>query len=419
VTLAEEERCRLESLVRAHSPPQPWPFGVRCSAGRRRRSARRIFRSPRRSTVTAIPLAGGAVALFKPASGACKMRRARVAPGAFPPSPGLEVLAMATRKPATYSCCATRWSLADLGDALWPRRTGTMRRSSLWRLLEAADLQPHRRVYGLNSQAPDLERQAHGMCALYLNALGCFAPGRVGMCSDAKTGRQILERASPTPPLAPGPPEKREPEYLRPGPRALLASFMVAPGQVVWHLGQTRTRADLAAPLAPVGQQLPDMPRYDWGVENLNTPWRLDVCRVVAQWCQGPWVATARRRGGQRRAFLSAPTPKHVFHLTPTHGAWLHQGEWWLSVFARRCLTRGDFCSAHDCATRLDAYRENYHTPQAPPYRWTYTGHPLVRATPFSQTRRQQRHGRAWFGARPSRFAPAFSPSRPYKRAAA
>jgi hypothetical protein len=364
-------------------------------------------------------LAGGAVAIFKTASVAFKMPRARVAPGAFPPSQRLEVMAMATRKPATYYCCATRWSLADLGDALLQRRIGTMSRSSIWRMLEEADLKPHRSVYWLNSHDADFESKAHGICALYLNALRFFAQGRVVICSDEKTGMQILERVSPTQPIAPGQPAKREHEYIRHGTRALLASFIVATGQVVWNLGQTRTSADFAAHLAHVVQQLPDMHRYDWVVDNLNTHWSLDVCRVVAQWCQVPFVAKDLRRGVQRRAFLSDPTHKHVFHFTPKHGSWLNQVELWFSVFARRFLKRGDFCSAQDFATRLDDYLENYNTHQAHPYRWTYMGQPLVRATPFSQTRRQQRHGRAWFGSRPPRFARAFYPPRPYKRAAA
>jgi hypothetical protein len=326
---------------------------------------------------------------------------------------------MATRKPATYHCRATRWSLADLVDALWQRRTGTMSRSSLWRMLEEADLTPHRRVYWLNSHAPDVESKAHGICAFYLNALRFFAQGRVVICSDAKTGMQILERTSPTQPMAPGQPEKREHEYIRHGPRALVASFIVATGQVVWHLGQTRTSADCAAHLAHVVQQLPDMHRYDWVVDNLNTHWSLDVCRVVAQWCKVPLVAKDLCCGVQRRAFLSDPNQKHVFHFTPKHGSWLNQVELWLSVFARRFLTRGDCCSAQDFATRLNDSLEVYNTHQAHPYRWTYTGQPLVRATPFSQTRRQQRHGRAWFGSRPPRFERAFYPPRPYQRAAA
>jgi hypothetical protein len=346
------------------------------------------------------------------------MRCARVGRGAFPPAARLDVLSMATRKPATYHCPATRWSLDDLVAALQEQRLWTMSRSSIWRLLDEADLKPHRSVYWLNSHDPDFEAKAHDICSLYLNALRCFEQGRVVMCSDEKTGMQILQRKYPSQPMVPGKPEKREHEYIRHGVRALLASFVVPTGHVVWNLGKTRTSADFAAHLANVVHQLPDMQRYDWVVDNLNTHWSLEVCRLVAQWCNVPLVAKALHRGEQRRAFLRDPNHKHVFHFTPKHGSWLNQVELWFSVLARRFLKRGDYCSAQDFETRLYDYLEVYNTHHAHPYRWTYTGQPLVRATPFSQTRRQQRHGRAWFSSRPKRFERAFYPPRPYKRAA-
>jgi hypothetical protein len=347
------------------------------------------------------------------------MRRALDGRGAFPPSARLDVMTMATRKPARYYCPATRWSLDDLVAALAQGHPATMSRSRIWRLLDEADLKPHRSVYWLNSHDPDFEAKAHDICSLYLNALRGFEQGRIVICSDEKTGRQMLQRQYPTQPIAPGKPEKREHEYVRHGVRALLASFVVATGQVVWNLGQTRTSEDFATPLATVVQQLPAMQRYDWVVDNLNTHWSLAVCRLVAQWCNVPCVARDLQRGVPRRAFLRNPTHKHVFHFTPKHGSWLNQVEWWLSVLARRFLKRGDFASAQDFATRLSDYLEVYNTHHAHPYRWTYTGQPLVRATPFSRTRRQQRHGRAWFSSRPKRFERAFYPPRPYKRATA
>jgi len=151
------------------------------------------------------------------------MRRARVGRGAFPPAERLEVMAMATRKPTTYHCPATRWSLDDLVTALQQRRLWTMSRSSIWRLLDEADLKPHRSVYWLNSHDPDFEAKAQDICSLYLNALQFFAQGRVVICTDEKTGMQILQRKYPTQPMAPGQPEKREHEYIRHGVRALIA----------------------------------------------------------------------------------------------------------------------------------------------------------------------------------------------------
>ena len=84
-------------------------------------------------------------------------------------------MAMATRKPARYHCAATRWSLDDLVAACAQGRTWTMSRSSIWRLLDDADLKPHRSVYWLNSHDPDFETKAHNICSLYLNALRFFA----------------------------------------------------------------------------------------------------------------------------------------------------------------------------------------------------------------------------------------------------
>ena len=299
------------------------------------------------------------------------MHHARVARSAFPPSERVGVLSMATRKPATLPCPATRWSLDDLVAALPQQRLQPLSRSSLWRILEEADLKPHRSVYWLNSHDPACEAKADDICQLSVHALRCSQQGRLGICADEKTGMQMLQRRSPTQPVPPGKPEKREHEYIRHGVRALLASFVVPTGQRVWNLGQTRTSADGAAHLANVVRQLPAMQRYDWVVENLNTHWSLEVCRLVAQWCAVPFIPKALHRGAQRRAFLCDPTHTHVLHFTPQHGSWLNQVELWLSVLARRFLTRGDDASAHDFDTRLADYLEVYNTHHAHPYRWT------------------------------------------------
>jgi len=71
------------------------------------------------------------------------------------------------------------------------------------------------------------------------------------------------------------------------------------------------------------------------------------------------------------------------------------------SVLSRKLLRRDDFASAGAFAQRLGEWMAHYNGQWAHPYRWTYAGTPLVRDTPFDRTRRQQRRGRAFFGARP------------------
>jgi len=122
------------------------------------------------------------------------MHHARVARSAFPPSERVEVLAMATKKPATYHGPATRWSLDDLVAALPQHRLQPISRSSIWRILEEADLKPPRSVYWLNSHDPDLEAKAQDLGQLYRQALRFYQAGRLVICADETTGRPILQR---------------------------------------------------------------------------------------------------------------------------------------------------------------------------------------------------------------------------------
>jgi hypothetical protein len=398
-------------------PPKPWPCVADSFYVSPLQTPHRISGGRLTCIVTARRSASGAPGIWSTGLQASRMRHAQGGRGAFPPAEQLDVLSLATRTPADHHSPATRWSLDDRTAVLRDHtRTRVMSRSTLWRTLDAADLTPHRRVSWLNSHDPAFEAKARDLCALYVKALRFYQEGRLVICVDEKTGMQMLQRTYPTQPAQPGTPEKREHESIRHGVRVFIASLVVPTGQVLWHLGPPRTRADFAVHLAHVVRQRPDMPRYDWVVDTLNTHWSLEVCRLVAAWCDLPFHPQALHRGAQRRAFLSDPTHKHVVHFTPKHGSWLHQVELWFSVLARRFLKRGDFCSVEDCEARLLDYLEGYNTQYAHPYRWTYTGQPLVRATPFSQTRRQQQHGRAWFSPRPKPFARAFYPPRPYNR---
>jgi hypothetical protein len=359
----------------------------------------------------------GELAFWSTPSLACKMLHAPVGPGAFPPEEQLEVVLLATSKTSEHDCVASQWSLDDLAMVLVNRHADeAMSRSTIGRILQQADLKPHRSVYWLNSHDADFDSKALEICKLYLAAPVLYQHGELVICCDEKTGMQILKRKHPTILIAPGKPEKRENEYIRLGTRCLISSFIVATGRVVGSLGTTRTSVDFASHLAQVASRFPDHRRFHWIVDNLNTHGSLEVCYLMAHLNGVPFHQRDLLTLPQRRAFLSDPEHQHVFHYTPKHGSWLNQVELWFSTLARRFLKRGDFASAEEFEARLVAYLEDHNARRAHPYRWTYTGQPLIRATPFNQTRRQQRAGRAWFGRRPQRYDRFLYPSRPYKR---
>jgi DDE superfamily endonuclease len=355
-----------------------------------------------------------------PAYPDCKTPHAPDAPGAFPPDERTAVVSLATSKTDEHDQPATRWSLDDLAATLVNQaHYRAISRTTIWRILDQADLKPHKSIYWLNSHDPDFAAKAQAICQLYLDAPRLYRQGRLVICCDEKTGMQILQRKHPTQPARPGHPEKREFEYIRHGTRTLITSFVVASGEVVWDLGPTRTSLDFARHIGQVACHFRHASGFDWVVDNLNTHWSMEVCEWIAAFSDVSFNPWELRTGRQRRAFLSDPTHKHVFHFTPKHGSWLNQVELWFSVLSRRFLRRGDFAGVAEFAYRLQVFLQEYNGRHAHPYRWTYTGEPLVRGTPFAQSRRQQQHGRAWVGSRRSCWERVLYPPRPYKRQAA
>jgi transposase len=420
IILAQNARADLQALARAHSTPQSLALRARVilRAGDPERPPNvKIGRELGCANLTVGKWRRRYLELgFAGLQDAPRLGRPRTI--AAPTR--VQVISVASTLPQDQERSVTRWTLDEIVTTLLETlHSEPISRSSIWRILQDVDLKPHKSAYWLNSHDEDFDAKAHTICQLYVKALEAYEQGRLVICGDEKTGMQVLERKAPTKPAQPGRRERREHEYIRRGTRVLINSLAVATGQIAWTMGATRKATDFVAHLKQAYQHFPRMKRYDWVMDNLHTHWSLDVCRLVARWCQVPFEPDKLKKGPQRRAFLSDPSHRHVFHFTPKHGSWLNQAELFFGTLQRRFLARGSFRSIKDFERRLERFLKDYNARHAHPYRWTYTGEPLVRDTPFSRTRRQQRQGRACFSPRPKRFERLCYPPRSYRRQAA
>jgi hypothetical protein len=288
-------------------------------------------------------------------------------------------MALATQRPPEADVPVSRWSLDELAMKLVNGHAERlMSRSTIGRILNEAELQPHRSRYWLHSGDPDFEAKVLDVARLYLEAPRLYQRGELVVCVDEKTGIQALERKHPSRPMQPGRPERREYEYIRHGTRCLLGSFVVTTGRVLADVTARRTRHDFCAHLRGVAAAFADAARVHWVMDNLNTHWSLELCRLIARLSGVPHRPRRLRTGAQRRAFLTDPDHKHVIHYTPKHGSWMNQIEIWFGRLTRQLLHRGNFLSIRDLAAQIRRYIDYYNRWHAKPYRWTYTGQPMV-----------------------------------------
>lgn len=247
-------------------------------------------------------------------------------------------------------------------------------------------MQPHRSRYWLNTKERDPQlfaAQVETICTLYAYAPLLEAMGGHVISCDEMTGIQALERIAPSKPMRKGRSERREYEYKRHGTLSLIMNFDVVTGQgVTPSLGPTRTEADFAA---HIQQTLLTDPEAVWVfvTDQLNTHQSESLVRLVASACGiGDELGVKGESGvlqtmASRAAFLSDPRHRIQFVYVPKHTSWLNQVEIWFSLLMRRVLKRGNFRSVEDLRAKIVAFIA-YFNQTAKPFKWTYTGRPLV-----------------------------------------
>jgi transposase len=89
-------------------------------------------------------------------------------------------------------------------------------------------------------------------------------------------------------------------------------------------------------------------------------------------------VRGALRSVASRQEFLSEPGHGVRFVYTPKHSSWLNQIEVVFGVIMRKVIRRGSFTSVEDLREKLLNFIAYFNRVFAHPFRWTYTGRPLI-----------------------------------------
>ena len=81
-----------------------------------------------------------------------------------------------------------------------------------------------------------------------------------------------------------------------------------------------------------------------------------------------------------RKEFLADSQHRIRFVYLPKHSSWLNQIEVVFGVIMRKVIRRGSFTSVADLRTKLLNFIAYFNRVFAKPFRWTYTGRPLMKA---------------------------------------
>jgi transposase len=270
----------------------------------------------------------------------------------------LELLSMACGNPSDFGEVSRKvWTIDSLLEGFHRHHPKTpISRTSVLRILNDAEIRPHRVRMWLHSPDPEFKEKVRRICRLYLHP----PRGAVVLCIDEKTGIQALGRKYPLRHASPGRAGRVDFEYVRHGTRTLLTAFNPHTGKVYAEVRKRRKADDLLEFMAAVARRYPRKKIYViW--DNLNIHYNGKTQR---------WRRFNRRHGNRFR-----------FVYTPLHASWVNQVEIFFGIVQKRVLRHGVFNSARQLQDALLRFIDHWNRHEAHPFHWTFKGYPLQSST--------------------------------------
>jgi len=255
------------------------------------------------------------------------------------------VIDLACRKPNSLGMAAELWTLSALAAyvashaaaAGFPRlsRAG---KTTVWRILDAHELKPHRVRYYLEQRDTQFERKMAEVLMVYRDvnlyraeAVHDARPLPVYTVSvDEKPGVQALGTTAPDLPPAPGkyPGISRDHEYVRHGTLSILAALDLHTGEIIANVELRHRSVEFVALLRRLDEHYPPDA----------------IIRVVLD-------NHSAHISKETMAYLASRPGRFEYVHTPKHGSWLNLVESAFSKMARSFLR-------HIRAASLDELRQ-------------------------------------------------------------
>lgn len=267
-----------------------------------------------------------------------------------------EVIAVACGTPADFGVTTRNtWTYDAIREAVLARNNDVeISRTTVIRVLDQAEIHPHRIKMWCHSPDPNFREKVTEVCDLYTSP----PPGAIVLCIDEKTGMQALGRKHPSRTAEPGRDGREDYEYVRNGTRKLLAVFDVHTGQVYGHVRESRKAKDILELMEAVAKQHPG--------KQIHVIW--DNLNIHHDGPDQRWRKFNRRHRG-----------RFHFHYTPIHASWVNQIEIFFGILHRRVLRHGVFDSLDELDRAIEAFIAHWNRHEAHPFRWTFKGYPLQR----------------------------------------
>lgn len=270
-----------------------------------------------------------------------KDRPGRGRPKVIGPEERVAILALACTKPPDGS---TKWSIRRLAKATGRGQT------FVHSVLAAGKLKPHKTHYWCGkSPDPEFAEKSAAIIGLYLSP----PVNALVLCVDEKSQIQALDRTQPCLPMREGTPKRMTATYKRNGTTCLLAALEVHKGDITAKCVDSANSQEFLKFLKHLYGKYPGREMHIIA-DNLATHKHKDV---------KTWLASKKR--------------VHM-HFTPTYASWLNQMEIWFNIFTRDVVRDGVWPSKKALVGQIMLYIKHYNENSAKPFKWTYTGEPLV-----------------------------------------